>query len=322
VSAGGVLLTAGALLAAVRAYGYIEGDRLLGDRFTEARLRRTSLRDADAFFLANQQHSGIIVCLTSIPSRVELLDDTLKSLLLQRVRAQAIHLHLPEFSRREQAAYQVPERIAALAGVRVVRCADYGPATKLIPALQSQPPEQRLLAVDDDRLYRDDMLDHVARFARAHPDDAFGFSGWLAPRDLTDRPSTVLTDLFTRPPVPYKSQRQRKARRVDILQGYSGYTVKPAFFDLAELLDYGTAPPAAFYVDDVWISGHCRAAKYVLPAPFSNFQSWRHGRRFKQSSLALTNRGGGDLEQRNNTIMLRHLSARWLVSRAVRQQVP
>jgi len=300
------------LLLAVRVYGYFEGEQLIFDRIREVRLRRTTLASADAAFAANPRIADLVICLTTIPSRVELLDDTLKSLLLQKVRAREIRLHVPHLSRREGVTYRIPERIRQLAGVTLVACEDYGPATKLLPALRDLPAEQRILVVDDDRLYRDDMVAHVERFATAHPDVAFGFSGWEVPDDLTDRPSTVFTDIFTTPPVPHKSNRLRRPRRIDILQGYSGYAVKGAFFNVAEILDYSDAPDAAFFVDDVWTAAHCQVAKFVMPAPFSNFQSWREGQRFKRTSLGLLNRGGGDVNKRHNTIVLRHFPGRWL----------
>ena len=301
-------------VAAIAAYNRIEGVNLIGDALYEYRLRRIPLEEADAACRSNPQVAEIIVCLTTTPTRIEHIDTTLKSLLLQRVRPQQIRLHIPHFSTREQLPYNVPERLRHLSCLTIVRCDDRGPATKLLPALVGLPPEQALLVVDDDRIYHPHVVATVADHARQQPDIAFGFSGWRVPHDLTDRPTTLLSDLLSRPPVPLKCSRIRHPQPIDVMQGFSGYVIRPSFFNLAAVTDYTQAPAAAFFVDDVWFSAHCQVAKYVIPSPPSNFLSYVDGRHFKASSLGVLNRGGGDNEKRNNTIMLRYFSDRWLGS--------
>ena len=89
--------------------------------------------------------------------------------------------------------------------------------------------------------------------------------------------------------------------------------MKPRFFDAAALVDYSAAPEAAFFVDDVWISAHCRARKVVCPGRRTNFESVRDARFYKRSSVALVNRGTGTHASRNNTIMLQFFKDRWRV---------
>jgi hypothetical protein len=91
--------------------------------------------------------------------------------------------------------------------------------------------------------------------------------------------------------------------------------VRPGFFDVKRLTDYSGAPEAAFFVDDVWISGHCLARKYVIPAERFNYEPKRNARYFKSTSVALINRGDGTPESRNNTIVIRHLKHAWLCTR-------
>ena len=53
---------------------------------------------------------------------------------------------------------------------------------------------------------------------------------------------------------------------VDFVLGCGGILVKPSFFDQS-LLDYSPAPPAAFYVDDIWINGNLaknKISRYVI----------------------------------------------------------
>ena len=100
------------------------------------------------------------------------------------------------------------------------------------------------------------------------------------------------------------------------LRGASGYLVRPRFFDLGAIRDYSAAPEAAFFVDDVWISAHCRARKLVLPGRRTNFSSLADNRFFNASSLGRINCTGPDAS-RNNTIMLQYFADRWRVRQSV-----
>lgn len=293
-------------------YEHYTGENPLLDAIYDARLRAARLPDLDRRNAENPRRSDVIVTLTTLPSRIDRIGPTIKSLLNQTVAPRAIRINLPASSRREGRAYAVPDWLSGLRSVTLAPClVDYGPASKLLPALADATPAQRLLVVDDDRIYHRDLVESMAARSDAHPDAAVAASGWDAPADLTDRPTTLAATLLGRAPAPIKCTRVHGARDVDVMQGLAGYIVKPSFFDLAAIADYESAPDAAFFVDDVWISAHCRARKIVVGGSRTNFPSLVDARFFKRSSVALVNRGGGDLERRNNTIMLRHFADRW-----------
>ncbi|MBI5330566.1 MAG: hypothetical protein HZB71_08140 [Betaproteobacteria bacterium] len=295
---------------------FMEGERLLTDLWYEHRLAGLDLRQLDARCAAQGERSEVVVCLTTLPSRLPLLAPALKSLLNQSRAPRAIRLHLPRFSRREQCAYPIPEELRGLRCVRIVECErDWGPATKSIPALLEFPDAQPLLIVDDDRIYPPGLIAELEAAARTLPGAALGMSGWNAPPDRIDRPTTVWSNLWMQAPAPVRGRRLGRPRQVDILQGMSGYWVEPGFFDRAALIDYASAPEAAFYVDDVWIGAHCRAPKFVIPTHRSNFPVKRWFVQHKRSSLGYLNRGGGDVLQRHNTIMLKHFTERWMAQR-------
>lgn len=129
-----------------------------------------------------------------------------------------------------------------------------------------------------------------------------------------DRPTTLHSNLFMLAPAPIRARRLRQPREVDILQGFSGYLVRPRFFpDMDGMLSHRGAPREAFFVDDVWISGHCAARKFVIPARRAGFQQWSRKGLYRASSLGLVNKGQGTPESRNNTIVIRHLADRWTV---------
>jgi hypothetical protein len=301
-----VVFAAGLLL-----FERFAGEQPLADLAYDLWLRRQDLHALDRACADNPRRSDVVVTLTTLPSRIDRIEPTLKSLLRQTVRPAAIRLNVPRTSRRERTEYHVPDRFKALRVIAIAAVDDYGPATKLIPALLESPPGQRLLVVDDDRIYQPYLLEQLAAESDRHPETAFASSGWDAPEDLTDRPTTLMATLRGRAPAPIKCTRVRGVRQVDIMQGLGGYLVKPAFFDLAAVVDYAAAPGAAFFVDDVWISAHCRARKAVAAGRRTNFPSLLDARFFKRSSVALINRGTGGPASRNNTIMLRYFADRW-----------
>ena len=307
----GTAIATALFLIGLFAYEHYAAENPILDLIYEWRLRRQDLAALDRAAAENPRRVPIIVTFTTLPSRVERIDLTLKSLLRQTVRPDAIRLNLPDASRREGAPYVLPERIRTLTQLTIVPCADYGPATKVIPALFDSPADAALLVVDDDRVYQPSFVERMARLAGRHPDAAIASSGWDVPDDLVDRPTTLAATLFGRPPAPIKCTRVRGCREVDVFQGLAGYVVRPRFFDREAIADYTRAPTAAFFVDDVWISAHCRARKLVCAGPRTNFPSALDARFYKRSSLGLVNRGDGTNESRNNTIMLRYFADRW-----------
>jgi len=307
-----LLLAAAGVAAGLAVYERFAGEHPLLDAWYEIRLRRKTLATLDQCNLDRRRRSDVIVTLTTLPSRIDRIGPTIKSLLNQTVSPGAIRINLPSVSRREGRPYVVPTWLTALRSVAVAPCEiDYGPATKLIPALAGAAPDQRLLVVDDDRIYHPYLIEQFLAWSEAHPDVAVAASGWDAPADLTDRPTTLIATLRGRPPAPIKCTRVKGLMEIDVMQGLSGYLVRPGFFDRAAIGDYTGAPEAAFFVDDVWISAHCRAPKVIVHGRRTNFPSPFDARFYKRSSVALVNRGRGDVEQRNNTIMLRYFADRW-----------
>jgi hypothetical protein len=300
-------------IVALALYERFAGDHPLADALYDLWLRRQDLDALDRAAAENPRRADVLVTLTTLPSRVDRIELTLKSLLRQTVSPRTIRLNVPRVSRREQRPCPIPERLLALRSVTVVECDDYGPSTKLIPALLEAAPDDRLLVVDDDRVYQPSFIEQMMALSDRHPDVAVAASGWDAPADLIDRPSTLAATLAGRAPAPIKCTRVRGARDVDVMQGLAGYLVKPRFFDRAAVADYTQAPRAAFFVDDVWISAHCRARKVVFGGRRTNFASLADARFYKRSSVALVNRGSGTPDSRNNTIMLRYFADRWRV---------
>jgi hypothetical protein len=243
---------------------------------------------------------GLVVTLTTLPGRIGKIFPTLDSLLDQTVMPERIFLALPPFSLRERKAYAVPEGLRNHSVVTLLAAErDWGPATKLIPALRhfATAPDTPLLAVDDDNIYPRTFIETFRRFAGALPEAALSLRGWPIPPSRRWKDSRAFKGTQLRAPV-----------ETDVITGCGGILVRPRFFD-GGFFDYGKAPAEAFFVDDLWISGHLArrgVPKYVLPfsGPFVYLPSLAtlRGPALDRDE----NRSG-----RNNDALIDHFGACW-----------
>lgn len=219
----------------------------------------------------------LVVSLSTIPPRYHLLGATLKSILDQSVRPDAIELYICKSYRRfPQAEFTMPE---VPEGVTLrVSDEDYGPATKVLPAAQAyRGRDVDILFCDDDRICPRDWVKRFVEERAGHPDKAIANSGWhleklgmhydlgkLQPRavpldsrlDLVYRARRVKQKFleFTSGGKRFKPARQRNFRRaghLDILEGCGGVLVRPDMFDDVAY----DIPGKLWTVDDIWLSG-------------------------------------------------------------------
>jgi hypothetical protein len=152
-----------------------------------------------------QSAPPVIVCLTTLPSRVHHIDKCLNSIKTQNYPIAQMMLAVPEESRREHTRYSLPDRVRKDAILNVVRVAqDFGPSTALITAWQAIPPgaqhrETLIITLDDDQVYHPDTVATLVRHALAHPDSAVGFAGY----SLRGRP-------FVQPNLAYAPMRSER----------------------------------------------------------------------------------------------------------------
>ncbi len=293
----------------------LEGRQPLQELLYEAKLRRTTLRELDSR-AAERERADVAVCLTTIPSRLPFLAPTIKSLLAQTVPPMVVRLHLPERSRREEVEYRVPDALRDLTVVEIVRCEDWGPATKVLPALLTFRPDQRIISVDDDRLYRSTFVEDLLVAADENPEAAVGCCGLRVPLDRIDHRMNLVERTYEGlrlgRGVSLRAARLRSPLEVDVLHGYGGPLVRPRFSDLGALADRHSGPAAAWFEDDTWFAAHCTVPKLLVPGRPASFPSFFARSRFRSNRLGSLNRGSVEPEDRNTTALMQLHSERWL----------
>ena len=200
--------------------------------------------------------------MSTLPDRIFNLEPTIRCLLEQTRAPDEIVVAIPEFSQRQRRAYVIPRYLEQLPCVRILRCdTDWGPATKFIPAIQDElaagRSETLTVVVDDDRIYPPDSIETYLHYSELLPDAALCFRGAAMPRSFDWHNAKMV-----------HGDRYREPQRVAVITGCGSYLIKPRFFD-ESLWNYSTAPRAAFYMDDIWISGcldRREVKKYVVPS--------------------------------------------------------
>ena len=307
-----------AALIAMAAHDFFSGRSFVRDVIDEARLARADIALLDRRCRANANRSDVIVCLTTLPSRLPMIDDALKSLMRQTRAPAEIRLYLPRFSKREGQPYCVPQYLRDLTSLVLYEDEeDHGPATKFRSAIRDAAPDQKLLIVDDDRIFPPDMLALLDEAATADPSAAFCVGGWIVPPDLVDRPTTMMMNINRIPPAQLRPSRLREITPIDILMGAHGFIVRPRQVDLVRLFDDARAPEAVFFADDIWISACCRAPKYAVPIGRADFQPYRHIRRYDRSSLGWVNRSGSPENWINTAVLKWFGPDPWLIGGGV-----
>jgi len=294
----------GLICLGIQIYNFLSGRCFFLDRIDRYKLSKITLQNACQKWKNNTSRSDIIVCLSTIPSRIHLITPTLISILMQSKAPQTIRLHIPYHSKREQTNYQIPKELIDIPSLTIIRCDDYGPATKFIPAINEYNDHQPLLILDDDYLYPANLVDRYSKTNITHPDIIISASGWIVPTDLTDRPSTLWSNIFSIPPKAILCPRVKKPTEIDIIEGYSGYLVQPRFFDKHTLKDYSNVPECLFFVDDIWISAHAKVSKWVFPEKRFCIDRKNANKLFNPSSLGK--------QFHNTTAAIRYFKNRWL----------
>lgn len=217
--------------------------------------------------------SNIVISFTTMPKRLQSksIQKVIESMLTQTYRPQEIRLHVPYKLKKTGEEYHIPQWLTQVP-VTVVRCKDYGPATKHIPVLEhfyQTNPSQHILIYDDDSVMPQNTLETYMHYQKQYPGTALTAHGIL----LNRRPDgSIMNDFANSQAVFGKSHwvvrlfghyiyrnmnlltPEHSVHPVDVLEAMAGYCVQPKMFhSIKDLSDYDPLPREAFFVDDIVI---------------------------------------------------------------------
>lgn len=126
----------------------------------------------------------IVFSMTTIPSRINLIEPVIKSALEVNTRISALYLNLPNVSLKGD-SYTIPVNFLSSLNSRdrrkviINRCGeDLGPITKIIPTLyKERDPTSLIISIDDDVIYLHDIIPIILDNHRKYPDACLSFSG-------------------------------------------------------------------------------------------------------------------------------------------------
>lgn len=198
----------------------------------------------------------VVVTLTTTPARMAHLGPTLQSLLRQDHRADEVIVYVPRRYRRpEFSSFTIPTMPA---GVQVRVCDfDYGPATKVLPAVKEFAGKDVEIAYcDDDQVYDSGWLRRMLDLRAAHLEDCIAERGFLVAKvDARIKYDRIEYRLLKLASLglwrPLKAYDTRQNDIVDLAMGFGGVLVRPEFFPTSVF----EIPDVLWTVDDVWLSG-------------------------------------------------------------------
>lgn len=198
----------------------------------------------------------VIVSVTTIPSRWDLLKKAVDSLVAQRFKPDHIYVVVPRTSKREGTPYNVPVWLKGHPRVEILDIeTDFGPASKLLgPLSLNLDPDTIIVTFDDDSEYEEHVLEKLVDRAIRYPGAAIGFSGINVERLIKTGEYELVYEQFGRRP--------QDPTPANVIEGYCGVAYRAGFFDAGVVGTLGY-PEDVFFVDDFWFSGYL--AKKGIP---------------------------------------------------------
>lgn len=279
----------GNLLRAVSRFRRVTPGAALGGYLRALRLQ---LRPVSSGPSGAKGQSGMIVSLTTTPTRARYLRATIASLLDQTCPADRIVLNYPEKA-SGGTLYPPPGTLGLDERVEIRRCTDEGPLTKLLPTLRAFP-EADIVVVDDDVIYPREFLATLKANIAQSASTVLAYRGV---RLVPERSFAQQTHLF--------ATAVDKPTPVDIVFGTWGYLLPAGVIEASAFSREGM-PAELGWVDDIFISGILARAgidRKVVPASRFPVESFVP-RRF---ALNQTHNKDG----RNEQLAIAYFGAHW-----------
>lgn len=210
--------------------------------------RKKEEEEATKMWKEKIDNINIVGGMTTIPSRINLLKDTIKSIKEQSFKISKLVLTIPHSLKRNGEKYNIPEWIEEDPFIHIHRMDDFGPVCKILGAIEYvKDPETFITTFDDDIIYSDDTIKNLITGYLMFPGAAYACSG-LKMTFIKDKPH-------------FKTQ--RIAGPTNILEGWAGALYQRKFFknDVHQMLPTSFH---CFFSDDLIISNYLRKHKVPL----------------------------------------------------------
>jgi len=198
--------------------------------------------------------SPVIISLTTSPKRISQIKPTLDRIMEQTVLPDAIVLNLPHvFKRNGETFGELPEFITTNPLIKINRCEDIGPATKILPTAKLySDPETKIISIDDDTLYTHIMIETFLKYSSMFP-EAVITGSYDSHSQNSEHP------LKCAPPKNIKEEDlPPNTHFSEFLEGYCGVLYKKKFLDIisSDLTDeyMSNLPKYCFQSDDFMLS--------------------------------------------------------------------
>jgi hypothetical protein len=204
---------------------------------------RFKIQQAESFWKnlkvteARRDTLTVVATLTTAPDRIHLIEPVLQSLTSGQSRPpDEIHLNIPHRFARTGAEYIIPDFIKNYP-VKVFRCEDEGPGTKLIPTIRRTAINVNVwfFVVDDDIRHLPEAVQTLLGFAQKNSQAAYGYADNYLYRKWSPPDGSV-----------------------DILCGFGGFLVHRSFFgtDFEDYLSKALSNKSCRFHDDVYFSNY------------------------------------------------------------------
>jgi glycosyltransferase involved in cell wall biosynthesis len=176
--------------------------------------------------------NNVIVTLTTIPSRLHDLNEQgiqlcINSLLDQSYQEYEIHFNIPHRSELTGESYDpIPEWLTSHEKIKIFRCEDTGPITKLLGTLDRvNDPDAIIIVVDDDLVYHRDMVIEQVLNQDRFPEHIVGYDG------MRSRTNDGKFSEFFGDSRDYYFTAHTRNSLVDILQHYKTVSYRRRYFE-------------------------------------------------------------------------------------------
>lgn len=187
--------------------------------------------------------------MTTLPKRLPKIRKIVLSILQTGI--DVLYVNIP-YKTKCGENYIIPEGfLEGLDRVKIIRCDDYGPITKLLPVLDIEyEPDTCIITFDDDMLVDKNVIKILLKKAKKYPDSCIGFSGICAGKF---------------PFIYHWANSNTTDTRVDWLEGVHSILYRRKFLDKTKILNFSKEIHHLLLKnDDHWLSAYLSSKKVPM----------------------------------------------------------